>query len=447
MSRIITINYIKYEIRDLGSSKEAYVSGFDHRKKFKTVRIPSSILHNGEIISVVGFQYNCFDGLIGNRIEIPNTFKFNGVDLSEHTGESEEQNGVTLYIYEARESNKDKKSFNIGDFVKEINAQLSALFIKKRCVLTYATSDNRKLEIKPDAFDSPIESHTFRKGEGRIVFKQGITQIKESAFEKKETLTSITIPKGVQRIEDWAFSKCENLQIITIPESVTYIGCSVIDYSWNLKRINISSLSSWCKIKVDTIFSGINYSRETEVYLNDKLITDLRIPFTATELTPIFRGYKKLESVTIPNSITKLYATRQYSSCNNLKAFYGKFASSDNRCLIDDGSLMAFAPAGLTEYAIPNGVTRIVQGFTALESLKEITIPETVSSISFEFWKCKKLERVYCKSIIPPYIDDKTFTENNPKLKIYVPSESEDAYKAAKTWVRLADIIEPYDFR
>lgn len=442
MSSLITINYIKYEIRDLGSSKEAYVSGFDHRKKFNTVRIPSSILHNGEIISVVGAQYNCFDGLIGNRVEIPNTFKFNGVDFSEYTGESEELNGVTIYIYEAGDIHKKNKRFNIGDFVKVIPAQLSALFkIKKRQVLTYATSDNRKLKIKPDAFDSSIKSHTFSKGEGRIVFKQGITQIRESAFEKKETLTSITIPKGVQRIEAYAFRDCKNLQIITIPDSVTHIDKFVTMGCWNLQKINISSLSSWCKIECSSL--GSIYHGETDIYLNNKLITDLRIPFTATRLPYIFKGYRKLETVTIPNSITSLY-TDSFRGCTNLKAFYGKFASSDNRCLIEDGTLEGFAPAGLTEYAIPKGVIRIYDVFTFLKSLIEITIPETVSYIG-SLSHCEKLERVYCKSLTPPNISDYTFTENNPKLKIYVPRESEDAYKTA--WVKFADIIVPYDFR
>ena len=48
-----------------------------------------------------------------------------------------------------------------------------------------------------------------------------------------------------------------------------------------------------------------------------------------------------------------------FNDCSSLKSFNGKFASEDGRCLIQDGKLIAFAPAELTSYTIPNSVTSI----------------------------------------------------------------------------------------
>ena len=66
----------------------------------------------------------------------------------------------------------------------------------------------------------------------------------------------------------------------------------------------------------------------------------------------------------------------------NIKTFKGKLASADGRCLIKNGELIAFAPEGLTEYTIPNGVTKIGNyAFFFCENLTSITIPNSVTTI------------------------------------------------------------------
>ena len=42
----------------------------------------------------------------------------------------------------------------------------------------------------------------------------------------------------------------------------------------------------------------------------------------------------------------------KFKNCKNLKEFKGKFASADNRCLIVNGNLIAYAPVGLTSDTI-----------------------------------------------------------------------------------------------
>lgn len=62
-----------------------------------------------------------------------------------------------------------------------------------------------------------------------------VVTIGASAFEKKTTLTSVTIPSTVTTVSSYAFNGCTNLVSVTIPSSVTSIG----NYAFN----NCSSLT------------------------------------------------------------------------------------------------------------------------------------------------------------------------------------------------------------
>ena len=138
--------------------------------------------------------------------------------------------------------------------------------------------------------------------------------------------------------------------------------------------------------------------------------------------------------------------------------------------MIVDGVLKSFAPAGLTEYTIPNDVTSIGEfaffgcsGLTSITipdsvtsirykafsacSLTSITIPDSVTSIgSYAFAYCSSLTSIYCKPTTPPTGDWDMFYNNASGRKIYVPRNSVDAYKSAKYWSNYADYIEGYDF-
>ena len=102
-----------------------------------------------------------------------------------------------------------------------------------------------------------------------------------------------------------------------------------------------------------------------------------------------------LSTITIPDSVAEI-GESPFQGCTSLSAFYGKFASGDNRCLISDGTLVSFAPEGLSSYTIPNNVTKIGwASFSLCAQIKNITIPNSVISIeSGAFWSCKSLETI-----------------------------------------------------
>ena len=215
---------------------------------------------------------------------------------------------------------------------------------------------------------------------------------------------------------------------------------------------------------------------------------------TVTEIgNCAFEYCNSLTSVTIPNSVTTI-GMRAFIGCNSLKAFRGKFASNDGRCLIKDNTIIAYANASGTTYVIPDSVTTIGnRAFLFCHSLTSVTIPDSVTSIggsafglcssltsvtipnsvtligdyafedcssltsvtipdsvttigNYAFEDCTSLKSVYCKATTPPTVDYLAFDYNVSGRKIYVPRRSVEAYKNAKYWEKYADDIVGYDF-
>ena len=150
--------------------------------------------------------------------------------------------------------------------------------------------------------------------------------------------------------------------------------------------------------------SKVEYSGETYTvtsisdlaFVYNSIFTTVNIPNTVIEIGErAFGGCTGLTSITIPDSVVKI-GRQPFSWCTNLAAFYGKFVSDDNRCLIVDDALIAFAPVGLTSYSIPNSVTRIGEyAFCGSSELVSIEFPESIKEIGdLAFYECSGLTSV-----------------------------------------------------
>lgn len=282
-----------------------------------------------------------------------------------------------------------------------------------------------------------------------------VTSIERCAFGGCKNLTNITIPDSVTSIREYAFSGCESLTNISIPESVTSIEGSAFAYCSSMKSVVIPHGISTIE---GSTFEGC-YS-----------LTNVQIPNSVTAIRPCafrycaslanilipngvtsigweaFRGCSHLKSVALPNSITSIDEGAFYG-CDELEAFYGKFSSSDNRCLIVDGKLVSFAQCGLTEYTVPDGVTMVEWGIFSYTLLTKIVFPTSVTSLGrWMFSDSYQLKELYFMSTTPPAGNNTMFDRTDPNLKIYVPRESVDAYKNAPYWCDKASQIFGYDF-
>ncbi len=195
--------------------------------------------------------------------------------------------------------------------------------------------------------------------------------------------------KPITSIGWGAFKGCTSLKSIKIPNGVTSIGSSAFDGCTSLTSVTIPD--SVIKIGWST-----------------------------------FAGCTSLTSITIPNSVTEIERSA-FFGCTSLKSI-----------------------------KIPNSVTEIGKyAFSGCISLKSITIPNSVIKIGEEaFRSCTSLTSVYCKPTTPPAIHYYYWASTsfggsfpfNSGMKIYVPRNSVEAYKAASGWSSYASYIEGYDF-
>ena len=295
-----------------------------------------------------------------------------------------------------------------------------------------------------------------------VTIPDSVTSIEFEAFRYCSSLTNVTIPDNVTSIGDYAFQYCSSLTSVTIPNSVTSIGKNAFQYCSSLTAFygKYASADNRCLV-IDGVLnyfapaSLTSYTIPNSVtsigknaFYNCSSLTSITIPDSVTSIGfQAFYGCSSLKSVTIPNSVTSIegYA---FEDCSSLTAFYGKYASADNRCLVIDGVLNYFAPAGLTSYTIPNSVTSIgALAFEYCSSLTSITIPDSVTSIgtrAFEY--CSGLTSVYCKPTTPPAGGYDMFDDNASGRKIYVPTASVNAYKSASYWSDYSSYIVGYDF-
>lgn len=268
-----------------------------------------------------------------------------------------------------------------------------------------------------NAFNANIESNIYNDGYGIITFDSPITEIGNSAFADCNNLQNIIMPQDITKFGSFSFKGCCNLHSIIIPNSVTEIDSFA------------------------------------------------------------FYGCEGLSNIFIPEGVVSV-GNSAFSGCCNLAEFSGKYASEDGRCLIIDGILKSFAPAGISEYSIPSSVTKIGDSvFSNCSSLTNIYIPDSVTSIGEEtfakcdslkiviignnikeighyaFENCNSLECIYCKATVPPGIGEKVFYNFSYEsgyskigCVIYVQNDFKDDYKNAYRWDEYADDIYGYDF-
>ena len=303
----------------------------------------------------------------------------------------------------------------------------------------YTSSDGKVLvPYKTDGFGVDIVSNTYENGKGIITFAGDLTTIGDDAFASCYYLTSIVIPNSVTTIETYAFADCHSLTSVTIPDSVTEIENGVFAGCFNLKEFKgkFASDGGRCLIKDNAIIAYANASG-TEYTIPDNVTTIWNGTFLLCDLTEI----------TVPDNVKTIQPAAFF--CPNLKTINGKYATADGRFYIIDGAIKIFAPSGLTECVIPDGVTNVEYRTFVAARFASLTIPESVTEISYHaLYNCYNLTSIYCKAAIPPtaVFNHNTWGAFPGDAAIYVPVESVLDYRKAAGWKDYAECIVAYDF-
>ena len=371
-----------------------------------------------------------------------------------------------------------------GDYVstlKTVNGCDSILELHLKIVPTerenniiYYTSQTGEIVTphRTDVFGANILSNTYENGLGIITFDGPVTQIGHAAFYETN-ITSIILPNTVTSIGDAAFCYCYALTSIVIPNTVTRIGWSAFRYCYDLTSINIPSSVTFidecafedCESLTSIeIPEGVKSIKRYTFFGCDRL-ESVVIPnsvqsigdyafFWCSSLNSInlpnklrtigeyaFRSCP-FTSITIPKSVTKIN-DRAFNVCKELVSIVVEDSNttydSRNNCnaIIETGANTLITGCATT--TIPDDIVSIADGaFYGCNSFGSITIPNTVTKIGNEAFRCS-IDTIYCYAITPPELyDEKVFDEYDANLN--VPCSSLEAYKSDSLWGKFTNI-------
>ncbi len=260
-----------------------------------------------------------------------------------------------------------------------------------------------------------------------ITFPDSVTSIGVNAFNGCTALTTVDTGDGVETVSDYAFSNCTALKTVTLGASVSSVSTYTFSSCTALERIEVSP-------------SNENYSSVDGVLFDSEQSQLIRYPAGKTDssytvpdgvgvlMNYAFSDCTKLTSVTIPESVYNLgmWTFRGSTSledviilsndaeinvytygniflnCTALKNITvavdnSSYATVDGVLFSKDMSTLYLYPAGktATSYDIPEGVTEIqMQAFNGC-NLETITIPSTLTTISYyAFYGCENLKNI-----------------------------------------------------
>ena len=274
----------------------------------------------------------------------------------------------------------------IGDSAFARCGSLASVSIDANAIVGKAYSDYCNLK---DIFGTQVTEY---------IIGNSVTCIGGSAFDGCSSLTSVTIPNGLKSIEKDAFSGCNVLTSVYITDDLV-AWCDI-------------SAGCWVGNYYDIPFSCVH-----DLYLNDKLITELIIPNNVTSIGEGAFAYSSIKSVVVSGG------------CQSIGD--GAFNNCDS----------------LTNVVIQKGCQSIGdRAFFSSDNITSITIPSTLTNIGNLAFTTGKIETMYNYATTPQDMSSYSGSEMLYRgilalATLYVPQQSINAYKSAYFWKYFGNIL------
>ena len=77
-----------------------------------------------------------------------------------------------------------------------------------------------------------LDCYWFPDGVRSVVLQQGVTEVRDYAFYRCSSLTSVTFPNSLRSVGLEAFLGCESLTSVTFPRGLEQVGADAFRYTW-----------------------------------------------------------------------------------------------------------------------------------------------------------------------------------------------------------------------
>lgn len=279
---------------------------------------------------------------------------------------------------------------------------------------------------------------------------------------KGEEITDLVFPEGITAIKCSAFGHFRYIKSIKIPSTVKEIGINM-GRDGVLERVEFPSIEHLLSIKFRSIGNNPLCSGH-HLFIEGKEITEIELPDTLTSIPKyVFTGCTELRKVIVPNGVTSIEESA-FSGCPKLEYLnfpdklssigMGAFSCCSNLVIeeipqsvksIGDG---AFAGCDKIKKIVALGVKSLGDAFRNCSNLEEAYLGNYFTYISHGLFYGSPIHYLNIKAVVPPDVSlnydildiDKTTNRYNATLE--VPKGCRDKYLAKTPWNRFKEIIE-----
>lgn len=306
-------------------------------------------------------------------------------------------------------------------------------------------------------------------------------EIPEGAFEGKNLLTEIILPRGIKKIGYSAFEGCSLIDTPEIPETVEEIGacafegCKMLSVNKlpnNLEKIDYNTFSGCRMLSISKLPDALRLIRDS-AFENCSSLKSITAGENLTQdgegdpitIRDIFKGCTALEFVDLSASKIQRIDRGNFADCTSLK----QILWPNNPFTIGYG---AFMNSGLETIEIPGYVTFIGENAFAGTKLRGINIPEGIQEIYHSIVNnCPRLlsinmpvtlkaiisgidggsfpstvSALTCAAIEAPTAGTGTFSGLSARrCSLAVPRQSYRSYLNAPQWGMFANLVNSLD--
>ena len=244
-----------------------------------------------------------------------------------------------------------------------------------------------------------------------VTMPDSVTTISQRAFYDCKALKQLTLPENLTDIGAYAFSGCLGLQNVTlpgklatiaerafdytaltaihIPASVTMIGQRALSQNYDLLKITVDETNNVYCAEDNVLY---NKEKTKLIRAGSGLSGDWSIPFGVKTVEAMaFWNCWTLETLRIPATVQSIGQIDMLGGCCEklsaivVDAANPVYASLDGALCSKDGTVLYYLPENIGTYTVPDSVTRIANGAIQFTTSRQeglnLTLPESLSMI------------------------------------------------------------------